>query len=273
MQLIKKYTPGTGIQHVVKHGEGGLAKSKFDLLMLTQGEVYKGNTENSESAFVILSGSCHLSGEGFRFENIGSRKNVFSGKPTTVYLPIQSVFQIEAVTTLEIAICSAEADVKKSPVLITPDKVKEIQLGAGNWKRKAFFVIDQEVDVQHLFLGETYLPPGKWAFPPHRHDFNNLPKEVDMEEIYHFRILPHTGFGIQLSYTDDRSREEAYIVRNGDTVIIPDGYHPAAASPVDAVYFLWFMAGEKRLFLSQPEETYRWVIQHEAFLKSSESSY
>ncbi|NGM62479.1 5-deoxy-glucuronate isomerase [Sphingobacterium sp. SGG-5] len=268
MELRKKYKAGTGRQQIVTLGEGGLKKSTFDLLNLKAGETYTGDTGNLESAFVVLSGSCHANGNDFSYTNIGSRKDVFSGRPATVYLPIQTSYQFTAITDVELAICSAEANVKYAPVLINPEDVKEVELGSGNWKRKAHFIIDQSINSQHLFLGETLLPPGKWAFPPHRHDKDDLPREVDMEEIYHFRIQPQTGFGIQLSYTDDRTRDDAYLLRNGDTILIPDGYHPVASSPVDALYMLWFMAGEKRLFLSRPEEQYHWVAQYDHFFKS-----
>ncbi|MBD1422325.1 5-deoxy-glucuronate isomerase [Sphingobacterium chuzhouense] len=268
MELRKKYQAGPGRQQIVSLGEGGLKKSAFDLLELKAGETYTGDTENFESAFVILSGSCHISGDDFSFTDLGNRKDVFSGKPTTVYLPIRTGYQLTAVSDVELAICSAEADVRHLPRVIKPEEVKEVELGSGNWKRKAHFVIDQDVASQHLFLGETLLPPGKWAFPPHRHDKDDLPNEVDMEEVYHFRFQPKEGFGIQLGYTDDRSRDEAYLLRNKDTVLIPDGYHPVASSPVDALYMLWFMAGEKRLFIARPQDQYRWVAQYDHFLKS-----
>ena len=268
MNYLKKYKEGCGLKKIVALKEAGLKKSAFDILKLEPGKVYAGNTKGVESAFVILSGTCSISGEGFTFENIGSRKDVFSGKPTAVYLPCQTVYEVKAVTETEIGICSAESVLKSKPVLIKPEDVKEVELGTLNWSRKAYFIIDQGVDSQSLFLGETHLSPGKWAFPPHRHDKDNLPEEVDMEEIYHFRVNPQSGFGIQLSYTDDRSRDDAYLVRNGDTVILPDGYHPACSSPVDSLYMLWFMAGDKRMFLSKPDDDYKWVSRCENLLKS-----
>ncbi len=268
MNLLKKYTRGNGKQNVVSFGEGGLKKSTFDLLRLESGKSCSCNTEKFESAFVILSGTCNITGDGFKYEAIGSRKDVFSGKPTAVYLPCQTGYEVEAVTETEIAICSAESTLISNPLLIKPEDVKEVDLGILNWKRKAHFIIDQGINSQNLFIGETFLSPGKWAFPPHRHDKDNLPEEVDMEEVYHFRINPQTGFGIQLSYTDDRSRDNAYLVRNGDTVILPDGYHPACASPVDSLYMLWFMAGDKRMFLSRPDDDYKWVPRCETLLKS-----
>ncbi len=268
MELRKKYKATLGRQRIVSVGEGDLKKSAFDLIKLAAGESYKSNTENFESAFVILSGSCHITGTDFSFTDLGSRKDVFSGKPTTVYLSVQTEYELTAKTDVELAVCSAESTVKYEPILIKPEDVKEIILGAGTWERKAHFVIDQNVKVQHLFLGETLLLPGRWAFPPHRHDKDDMPYEVDMEEIYHFRLQPESGMGMQLSYTDDRSRDEAFLIRNGDTVSIPDGYHPIASSPVDSLYMLWFMAGENRLFLARPEEQYRWTAQYNPFLQS-----
>ncbi len=268
MNLLKKYQNGYGETHVVTKGESGLKKAVFDLLKLEEGKSISGDTKSYESAFVILSGTCSISGDNFNYENIGIRKDVFSGKPTTVYLPYNTSYKITAVTEVEIGICSAESALKSQPILIKPDDVSERDLGVSNWSRKANFIIDQSINSECLYVGETFISPGKWAFPPHRHDKDNYPEEVDMDEIYHFRINPQTGFGIQLSYTDDKSRDDSYLVRNGDTVMLPDGYHPVAASPVDSVYFLWIMAGEKRYFLSRPDDNYSWVSKCENFLKS-----
>jgi len=268
MNLLKKYKEGFGITNVVAKNECDLKKAVFDILKLNAGEVFKGDTGKRESAFVILSGTCSISGNGFNFTNIGKRKDVFSGKPTSVYLPFNTSYEVKAITEVEIGVCSADSTLKSKPVLIAPDDVSEMDLGVLNWSRKAYFIIDQKVNSENLFIGETFISPGKWAFPPHRHDKDNLPEEVDMEEIYHFRINPSNGFGIQLSYTDDKSRDNAYVVRNGDTVILPDGYHPVGASPVDSIYLLWIMAGEKRIFLSRPEDNYKWVIKCENLLKS-----
>ncbi len=267
MQLLKKYQKNSGLTNVVAKGESGLKKIMFDLLKLEAGKSYIGDTKLNESAFIILSGTCNFSGIDFSFERIGIRKDVFSGKPTTIYLPGSTSYKIEAITALEIGICSAESTVKSLPVLIGPDDVTEVNLGVLNWTRKAYFIIDQKVNSENLFIGETFISPGNWAFPPHRHDYDNLPEEVDMEEVYHFRIKPETGFGIQISYTDDQSRDDAYLLRDGDTTILPNGYHPVGTSPVDSLYLLWMMAGEKRLFLSRPDDNYSWVTKCENLLK------
>lgn len=267
MNLIKKYQKGYGLTNVVGKGECGLKKAVFDLLKLEAGNSFSGDTESNESAFVVLSGTCSISGDDFSYGHIGKRKDVFSGKPATVYLPCHTSYEIKAVTEVEIGICSAASTLKSAPVLIGPDEVTEVNLGVLSWSRKAYFIIDQKINSENLFIGETLISPGNWAFPPHRHDHDNFPEEVDMDEVYHFRINPSPGFGIQVSYTDDKSRDDAYIMRNGDTVILPDGYHPVGASPVDSVYLLWMMAGEKRYFLSRPDDNYNWVIKCENLLK------
>ena len=268
MSILKKYQDKAGLTNIVALNECGLKKSAFDILKLEAGETYQGNTGNLESAFVILSGNCSFKGTDFQFEKIGIRKDVFSGKPTSVYLPFQTKYQVIAHSNIEIGICSSTSNLQSKPVLITPDKVAEMELGVLNWSRKAYFIVDQNVDAQCLFVGETHIGPGKWAFPPHRHDNDNLPIEVDMEEVYHFRTNPQTGFGIQVHYTDDKSTDNAYLLRNGDTTILADGYHPVGASPVDSLYMLWFMAGDKRLFLSRPDDNYNWVPKCEALLKA-----
>jgi len=265
--LLRKYNEDYGLNHVVRKGEEGLKKAVFDLLKLKSGTSFPGDTAKNESALVILSGQCSINGLDFSFGNIGSRKDVFSGKPTAVYLPSHTTYRIKASTDAEIAVCSAESSLKYKPRLICPNDVTEVNLGVLNWTRMAYFIVDQNVEAENIFIGETFLQPGRWAFPPHRHDNDNLPEEVEMDEIYHFRLKPANGFGIQLSYTDNRSRDEAYLVRNGDTVILPDGYHPVTSSPVDSLYMLWFMAGEKRIFLSRPEDTYQWVVKCENLLK------
>jgi len=266
--MLRKYNEDYGLKHVVSKGEEGLKKAVFDLLKLKSGTSFSGDTAKNESALVILSGQCSIQGTNFSFGNIGSRKDVFSGKPTAVYLPSQTTYRIEVSTDTEIAVCSTESSLKSKPRLIGPNDVTEVNLGVLSWNRMAYFIVDQNVEAEYIFVGETFLQPGRWAFPPHRHDFYNLPEEVDMDEIYHFRFKPANGFGIQLSYTDNRSRDDAYLVRNGDTVILPDGYHPVASSPVDSLYMLWFMAGEKRIFLSRSEDIYQWVVKCENLLKA-----
>lgn len=260
MSNLKKYISKKGLTNVVSEKEDGLKRAMFNLLKLNKGEIYKNVTGNYEYAFIILSGSCNIKGSTFDFQDIGKRKDVFSGKASAVYLPINTDFEVQSLSdNLEIGICQASSKLNSKPVLILPEDVKEFNLGVLNWERKATFIIDERVESENFFIGETLLKPGKWTFPPHRHDYDNFPEEIEMDEIYHYRVNPENGFGIQLLYTDDKSIDNSYTLRNGDTVVFPEGYHPAGASPVDGLYILWFLAGKKRYFLSKPDEQYKWI--------------
>ena len=148
----KKYQKRNGLTSVVAHGESGLKKVMFDLLRLEADESYVGDTELKESAFVILSGTCSISGADFNFKHIGIRKDVFSGKPTSVYLPCKTSYKIDANTDLEIGICSAGSTRRSAPVLIGPDDATEVNLGVLNWRRKAYFIIGQNFNSEFLFI-------------------------------------------------------------------------------------------------------------------------
>lgn len=267
MSYFKKYQRKSGISNVVSEGDMGLKRAKFDILNLNNNDKYTGNTGNNEVTFVLISGEFNIKGKDFFYKNI-KRNNVFSDKASAVYLPINTDYEIESLSDkTEIAICSSSAKLKSKPVMIKPEDIKEYDIGVLCWKRKAYFIIDERIESENFFIGETLLTPGKWAFPPHRHDYDNYPEEVEMDEIYHYRLNPVSGFGVQLLYNDDKSIDNAYTIRNGDTAIFPEGYHPASTSPVDSLYILWFLAGKKRFFISRPDEDYKWIKNCENLLK------
>jgi len=114
----------------------------------------------------------------------------------------------------------------------------------------------------HLFIGEAYVPSGNHAsYPPHRHDFDNLPVEVDMEELYFFRFNPEQGYGIQKIYTDNRDINFTCTVKQNDTTLIPRGYHPVINAPGYTMYYLWIMAGQNhRKFLSVIDPDHKWIV-------------
>ena len=84
--------------------------------------------------------------------------------------------------------------------------------------------------------GVTFSEQGNWtSWPPHEH-------AAMLEEAYLYIDMPAPAFGIQLVYTNPREPELATIVREGDVVMMPQGYHPNVAAPGGAINFLWMMA-------------------------------
>jgi 5-deoxy-glucuronate isomerase len=48
-------------------------------------------------------------------------------------------------------------------------------------------------------------------------------------------------------YTDPTSPELAVVVREGDCVVMPQGYHPNVAAPGGSIGFLWIMAAHREV--------------------------
>lgn len=81
-----------------------------------------------------------------------------------------------------------------------------------------------------------------------------------MEELYFFKVHPKQGFGVQVIYRSSGGcREEAYLIKDGDAVFIENGYHPVAAPPGYAVYYLWVLAGEERVLIPRIDPDHAWV--------------
>ena len=87
--------------------------------------------------------------------------------------------------------------------------------------------------------GVTFSTPGNWtSWPPHEH-------AAMLEEAYLYIEMPPPGFGIQLVYANSREPELATIVREGDVVLMPQGYHPNVAAPGGGINFVWMMAAHR----------------------------
>lgn len=261
MELLYKNDLKSGLNKIIDQNIKELDYLGLDILKLSEGEKFKNKTNNNEVVLVILAGECSINAEEEKYLNIGKRKNVFDGKATAVYVPCNSKYDISAVTSVEIAICKAKSENKKTVQLITPSKVKVNNTGKLNWQRKVHDIVSIEnTDAERILVGETFNKPGNWSsYPPHRHDVDNWPEEVDLEEIYHFKINPKKGFGIQKLYTDSRDIDETFTVEDGDTVILPEGYHPVASAPGYELYYLWILAGKNRKMQPKDDSDHHWI--------------
>jgi len=269
--ITKSCMPKSGYRQVVPLARKPLEYLGFGLARLAAGDSWKFDTGRAEWAVVILSGAVRAFGADGELTRspLGSRKDVFSGKASALYLPPRFKGRIEAATDAEVAVCQALVDEKvkrckqpaaPAPVVITPEDVRTKTVGAHNWQRTVHDVIDQRLPAARLLVGETINQPGGWSsYPPHRHDEDRLPIEANLEEVYFFQVSPPQGFGFQRIYTDDRSLDESYAVENGDTVILPRGYHPVAAAPGYQVYYLWLMAGTGRVMCPFDDPQHAWV--------------
>ncbi|MEN6412488.1 MAG: 5-deoxy-glucuronate isomerase [Veillonellales bacterium] len=218
------------------------------LLNLAAKEKYSGETQGEEVVVVILSGNCRITVGNEVYEDLGKRKDVFSGPAAAVYVPIHSRYTVTETQgqDLTAAVVAAVADKQFASFAVRPDEVVINHRGILNFKRDVHDIVvdNAEGKVDKIIVGETFAYPGQWSsYPSHKHDTQNPPFETKMDEIYHFRIKPGAGFGVQIMYTDDFSLREAYMIKDGDSVALPLGYHPVAAAPGYQLYYLWVMAG------------------------------
>ncbi len=171
---------------------------------LAPGESYSATTNGEEAAFVILGGRC-VADWGAEPQSIGKRKNVFDGLPYCVYLPTENAIKFTGETAVEIAECRVPSNAKLQPKLITPQDVTSSLRGGGNASRQIVDIIRPDFPADGLVVIEVYTPGGNWSsFPPHKHEVHNPPTEVDLDEIYYYRIdRPKEGFALQRLYASD----------------------------------------------------------------------
>lgn len=249
-----------GYVDIIEPGFAGLKLLSLGVLSLEEGTEYAGETAEREAGLVVLGGRCRVEVGDAVFPEVGGRADVFSGKAHAVYLPPQSAFQVTALTDLRVALCWCRADKAGMPALVEPVAVREKSVGRGNWGRTVYDIFYENVDAQHLLLGETVNPPGNWSSaPPHKHDAHDPPNEVEMEEIYLFKVEPSQGFGIQRLY-NNRDFDVAYTLKDGDAVAIPEGYHPVVAGPGYRLYYLWFLAGRGRELYPRTDPNHAWLL-------------
>ena len=111
--------------------------------------------------------------------------------------------------------------------------------GGDAAKRDLNVLIGKNVEAGRIMAGVTFSAPGNWtSWPPHEH-------AAMLEEAYLYIDMPAPTFGLQLVYTNRDEPELVTIVREGDVVLMPEGYHPNVAAPGGSINFLWMMAANR----------------------------
>jgi 5-deoxy-glucuronate isomerase len=216
--------------------------------------------DGGEMCAIVLSGAVDVTIDGTDFGTATRDGDVFESAGDAVYVPPDEMLELVAPRDSVVAVAAAPLADRPAGVarLITPSEQDVRTAGTGNWSRSIRTILGPADDAGRLVLGETINPPGNWSsYPPHKHDRHAPPEEVALEEVYYYRVKPEGGFGVQLIY-DDRD-ERAQIVRDGDVVAIPSGYHPVVAAPGYSLYYLWVMAGEGRELAPFFDPRHAWI--------------
>ena len=192
---------------------------------------------NRETGLICLSGKATAKAADKEFE---------LGKFDAIYVPRDSSIEISASNSADLAEFSAEvsgkyplkvvryADVEKDPGL-------KFATGGPGSSRQLNMLIAKNVEAGRLVAGFTHSDPGNWtSWPPHEH-------AKMLEEIYVYFDMPEPAYGIQLVYNNTEYPELVTVVRDGDAVLMPSGYHPNVSVPGHRIAFLWAMAAHREV--------------------------
>ena len=80
------------------------------------------------------------------------------------------------------------------------------------------------------------------------------------EESYYYRLCPADGFAIQRIYIGDTDLDVAITARDGDLVLVHEGYHTVATAPGTNAYYLNFLAGETKPVVQLNDPAYAAIV-------------
>jgi 5-deoxy-glucuronate isomerase len=246
---------------VVDPSSAGWRYLSFRVERLRDGENVVRNTGGEEIAVVALGGRCAVAIAGERFE-LGGRASVFDGMPWALYVPRDTEYTVTALGDVEIAVSGAIADERLEPRLVTPEDVEIEVRGSGNATRQINHILKPEFPAQRLLVVEVFTPAGNWSsYPPHKHDVDDPPGEVVLEEVYYYRTQsePPGAFAVQRLYSPQYGTDMTETVRDGDIMLVPHGYHTTAAAHGYDLYYLNGLAGDRRSMASADDPALAWI--------------
>jgi 5-deoxy-glucuronate isomerase len=221
--------------------------------------------EDAETCLVVLDGrNVSVDGGTDRWQLEG-RDGPFTDLPSALWLPDGRELRVslphgEGRVAVARAPRSGRDGVAATPIQVHPGDVRTEIRGAGNATRQINHIIAPDFPADRLEVVEVLTPSGNWSsWPPHKHDVDNMPDEAVLEEIYHYRFRRPEAWAIQRVYRADRSRDGIWEVRDGDVVLVTDGYHPFTATHGDDAYYLNALAGDRRTMACSFDPDLDWV--------------
>jgi 5-deoxy-glucuronate isomerase len=252
--------------------EAGWRYLSFRTAGLRAGETIDAGAFGQEAVVVtLLGGGVEVDPAGHRRLDLPGRSGPFDALPWAAYLPAGVPATIigrpggsspDGLVVVAIAEAppSGFSGVASEPFVIGPDDVEIEVRGAGNATRQINKIVRPETPADRLLVVEVLTPSGNWSsWPPHRHDRDDMPNEAVLEEIYWYRFRRAGAWGIQRVYRPDRSRDCIFEVRDGDSVLVTDGYHPFVAAHGDDGYYLNALAGDRRTMACSFDPDLDWV--------------
>ncbi|NIM51756.1 MAG: 5-deoxy-glucuronate isomerase [Gemmatimonadales bacterium] len=246
-----------GLHQLQQRGDGAARELSSWRLRLRASGTATFQARGEEAVLVLQEGEARVEALDYSWD-VG-RRGVFEEPATALYVPPGVELTVTASTPAEAIVVTAPADPGGEPVLIEAHQVHVQQRGTGTYRREVHDIFVADDIAQRLMVGETFNPAGNWSsYPPHKHDGRD--GEPRLEEVYHYRVDPPQGFGLQSLYTAD-GESVTHMVRDGDAVLIPYGYHPVCAPPGYRLYYLWALVGEKKALAVYDDPQHSWITE------------
>jgi 5-deoxy-glucuronate isomerase len=195
------------------------------------------DTAERETALLCMQGACRVTVDGTPYD---------LDLHDAIYVPRGSAVSVSTEGEVDLVEVAADvtgdypvqviryADVQKDPAL-------KFRAGGSATSRDLNIIIGDNVRAGRILAGFTRSLPGNWtSWPPHEHT-------ALLEEVYVYFDMPAPAFGIQLVYTEPEKPEFVSLVRDGDAVLMPAGYHPNVAAPGHSINFIWMMAAHREV--------------------------
>ena len=190
-----------------------------------------------ETGLICLSGEAIVSADG---------QEITLAQRDAIYIPRDSNVKISTKSSADLAEFSCDV-ANRYPLQvvraseIAKDPGLQFATGAPGCTRHLQMLLAKNIQAGRLVAGITQADPGNWtSWPPHEH-------AALLEEMYVYFDMPDPAYGIQLVYSDTQNPEVVTVVRDGDAVLIPSGYHPNVSVPGHRICFLWAMAAHREV--------------------------
>ena len=228
------------VKLAVDAGSVGWKYLGFELRRLAATETFTLMCADRELAMIPIQGQAIVEAGAQSYEL--SRHGVFTDVGSLLYVPPQTPVHLTATTDFEFSLGSAPAHGGYPVRLFTAEEMKVELRGGANALRQVHHVLAPPLPAERLISYEVFLPGGSWAgWPPHRHD--GVDGSPYLEEIYFFLFDRPDGFGFHRNYDND-GYDETLVVRHGDCVAVPKGFHVTTSSPGNNMWILNFLAGD-----------------------------
>ena len=193
------------------------------------------STERRETGLICMAGACRVRAGAETYE-IAHRDSI--------YIPRDTEVEITTDSTVDLVECSAEVE-RKYPLQVVRyadverDSALHFRTGGPANTRTINITLGKNIEAGRIVAGFTTSEPGHWtSWPPHEH-------ASMLEELYVYYDMPAPAFGVQFVYTNPDEPEFIGVVRDGDAVVMPRGFHPNVSVPGHRINFVWLMAAHR----------------------------